>query len=98
MAIKNFWKFFYWQFQVAAFSTNALTSLKIHGSYPTAIGTTFNVKFVLDAKVQNKAFWNTWNLGFCCNSVEFTEDVNSRGLGLVRNKNMFPQTILDKRL
>ena len=73
----------------------------------------FSTKFALAAKEQNSGFWNISNLRLCCNSVvlninvkseyvfwktKSTENVNSKGLGWVRNQNVFPQTIMEKVL
>ena len=73
----------------------------------------FSTKFALAAKEQNNGFWNISNLRLCCNSVvlninfkseyafwktKSTENVNSKGLGWVRNQNVFPQTIMEKVL
>ena len=35
--------------------------------FPASTGTTFSIKFVLEAKVQNNFFSNTSKLGFCGN-------------------------------
>ena len=35
--------------------------------FPESTGTTFSIKFVLDAKVQNNFFSNIYKLGFCGN-------------------------------
>ena len=66
-------------------------------------------KFVFDTKEQNSAFWDITNLGPHCNSVALyinfkskwvfeilkpTENINSRGMGWVRNENV---SVLDEK-
>ena len=41
--------------------------------------------------MEKSAFWNI-------NDVKNTKNVNSNGLGRVKNENVFSQTTLDKRL
>ena len=77
------------------------------------IGIAFSIKFVVVAKLKKSPFWNVSKLGFCCNSVvlninfkskwvffltlKYTENINARGLGRVRDENVFLQVILYKR-
>ena len=83
----------------------------LHKYYPVAIGMAFSSKFVLDAKMQNIAFWIipiksffrdlvALNVNFqgeqVFKALKSTENVNSKGSGLSYKQNcFFPLTILD---
>ena len=54
--------------------------------FPESTGTTFSIKFVLDAKVQNNFFPNIYKLGFCGNCenkyfeiLKYIKNVNPMG-------------------
>ena len=45
---------------------------------PTAIATSFSIKFVLDATVKDSGSWNITNLGLCRNSVALNISFKSK--------------------
>ena len=54
-----------------------------HKYCPTAIATTFNSQFVVDAEMQKSIFWNISNLGLYCNSVAL--NINFKSYWVFRN-------------